>query len=145
MQIHHTGVMAASWRALAGLLVEQFQPFFGLGADLPRRGAAKAGTAGNRTLDRQHGKDLVGDARLDRLHGGERQVTWWASRNGRPSVRTSQSARSVAVAWPWPAAFFMRATSGCMSRTIPVMAAMDSASAPSASMAPSLSSCMSFW
>jgi hypothetical protein len=38
----------------------------------------------------------------------------------------------------------MRATSGAMSRTMPVMALIESVSAPSASIAPSLSSCMSF-
>src|SRR6185437_1081364 len=39
-----------------------------------------------------------------------RPVTWWASRNGIFSVRTSQSARSVAVAYPSPAAAFIRAS-----------------------------------
>src|SRR5215831_14419586 len=39
----------------------------------------------------------------------------------------------------------MRATSGVMSRTMPVMAAIDNMRAEKASMAPSLSSCMSFW
>ena len=52
--------------------------------------------------------------------------------------------RSVAVAYPMPAAAFMRAASGRMSRTIPVMAPIESASASSASIVPSLSSCMSF-
>src|SRR5262249_27884982 len=39
----------------------------------------------------------------------------------------------------------MRATSGVMSRTMPVMAAIDNMRAEKASKAPSLSACMSFW
>ena len=43
-----------------------------------------------------------------------------------------------------PAASFIRASSGTRSRTMPVMARIASASAEKASIAPSLSSCMSF-
>jgi len=43
------------------------------------------------------------------------------------------------------AAALMRAASGFMSSTMPVIAAMPSISAEKASIAPSLSSCMSFW
>ncbi len=72
---------------------------------------------------RQHVVDRGGDARLDRLHLVERQlgeratrasarltiapVAWCAWRNGSPATRTSQSARSVAVAKPRSAALRM--------------------------------------
>ena len=71
-------------------------------------------------------------------------VTWCASRNGSPSRRTSQSARSVAVEKPAPAAARSRSGRGVMSAAMPAIAASASISASAASNTCSLSSCMSF-
>ena len=64
-------------------------------------------------------------------------------RRGKANSRTSQSARSVAVAKPLPAAASMRCVLGRKSPTMPVIAAKHRESVRSASNVPSLSSCMS--
>lgn len=59
------------------------------------------------------------------------------------SVRTSQSARSVAVEKPAPAALAMFSVLGVRSATMPAMASRDSSRASKASKVGTLSSCMS--
>ena len=77
------------------------------------------------------------------LRATARPVTWCASRKGMPSRRTSQSAMSVAVEKPWPAAAAIASRSGVMSAIIPVMAARERSSASKASNTGGLSSCKS--
>ena len=60
------------------------------------------------------------------------------------SVRTSQSARSVAVENPEAAEARIRSTFGVMVEIMPVIACSDRSSASNASKVVALSSCMSF-
>ena len=96
------------------LFFQPLEPVLGLRPHILRRRAAVTGPALDRCLHREHAEDVRGDLRLDVLHPVQRHlmerdalldarptmrpVTWCASRNGSFSVRTSQSARSVAVA-----------------------------------------------
>src|SRR5690606_32009497 len=70
-------------------------------------------------------------------------VTWCAWRKGRFSSRTSQSARSVAVEKPAPAAAAIFSVLGRITATMAVMAVSARSSASKASNTGGLSSCMS--
>ena len=72
-----------------------------------------------------------------------RPVMWWASRKGMLRLRTSQSARSVAVEKPAPATAAMRSGTGSRSLIMPGVAASTISMVSAASKSCSLSSCMS--
>ena len=72
-----------------------------------------------------------------------RPAIWCASRNGTPASPASQSARSVAVAWPAAAAARIFAGTNSRSATIPAIAARLSPSRSCASNKGGLSSCKS--
>ena len=140
--------------------LQPLEPAFGLRAHVPRRGAAVDRPAFHGFFCGQHAEDRLGDPRLDRLHDFERQLLERQAglrRLGddpagdvvRLAERQLERAREpvgkigrggVALG----RGLAMRAASGSMSRTMPVMAAIESLSAAKASIAPSLSSCMSF-
>ena len=127
--------------------------------DPHRRGAAEARARADRVLDAEHLVDALVDAGLDRLHGVEGQVFEGAAAllglgddppgdvvgvpEGMPRLRTSQSARSVAVEKPAPATAAMRSGTGSRSWIMPVMAASTISRVSAASKSCSLSSCMS--
>ena len=63
--------------SLSLLFCQDLKPPVGLPAHVLRRGPSRAATACHRVVHPEHCEDVLGDALLDRLHGGERQLMKW--------------------------------------------------------------------